>query len=313
MGLIFHNGKFIPEQDIQKSNEEALVLRLLRSFLDEKEPGLVKILVNTWRTQGAAVTYKELREAILAGDLTKDYLEDWMQDYSRLVTNHLQPAWEEAIRAGVRAWEDKYPLWHYDPAGTAVRAWTESHAAEFVTNVSTTQIEGLRAVVRRAAVLEDITVDELARLVRPTIGLTKPQAERVMNYFETLKKGGTSEKRAKDLTIKYAAKLHRERGYDVARTELATAYNTGAFNGAKQAQADGLLGETVKIWSTAYDEQVCRVCKKMEGKRVAMDEEFGAASGSWSTKLHPPAHPRCRCGFLIKEIRPPVKNMSQKY
>ncbi|MGN0998648.1 MAG: hypothetical protein ACI4PO_03750, partial [Faecousia sp.] len=85
MGLVFHDGKFIPEQNIQKSTEEAAVLRLLRSFLDANEPGLVRILVNTWRSQGKAITYKELREAILAGDISEEWLADWQQDYSRLV------------------------------------------------------------------------------------------------------------------------------------------------------------------------------------------------------------------------------------
>lgn len=301
MGLVFHNGRFIPEEHIQKSTEASQALRLLRSYLDKNEPGLVRFLVNTWRSQGNAITYKELREAILAGDISKEILEAWMQDYSRFVVKYMQPAWQAAISAAAEALESKHPGWFFNPMADAVRSWVQTRASEFVTNVSTTQIEALRAVVQRAAVLEDLSVDELARVIRPTIGLTKPQAMANLRYYETLKANGTSEKRAQDLAARYAARQHRERAYTVARTELATAYNQGAYEGTKQAQAAGYLGNVVKVWLTAEDERVCSTCGSLEGVEVAMDDEFNGASGSWSTRLTAPAHPGCRCTVAYVE------------
>lgn len=308
MGLIFHNGKFIPEQDIQKNDMESAVLRLLRSFLDANEPGLVRILVNTWRSQGNAITYKELREAILAGDIDPKWLEDWMQDYSRLVVKHLQPAWENAITTAASVIEQKYPAWHFDPMGDGVKRWTADRAAEFVTNVTTTQMDGLRAVVRRAAVLEEMTVDELSRVIRPMIGLTKQQSNAVLNYYEKLRENGVTPKRARESAIRDAARRHRERAYSVARTELASAYNAGAHEGTKQAQAKGYMGRTVKVWSTADDERVCPTCGALEDSEAEMDEEFNGMGRSWSTRLHPPAHPGCRCAVLYMEKEPPEKN-----
>lgn len=310
MGLVFHNGKFMPEEHIQKSITESLVLRRLRSFLDANEPSLVRILVNTWQTQGKAITYKELREAILAGEISADYLDEWMQDYTALVAEHMLPAWEKAITAGVAVLEQTYPAWHFDPMGAGVRAWTESHAAEFVTNVTTTQIEGLRAVVRRAAVLEDMSVDELSRVIRPMVGLTQQQSVANMKYYETLLANGTSTKRAQDLAIRYAARQHRYRGYNIARTELAFAYNQASYEGTKQAQAAGYMGETVKVWCTADDEQVCSICGGLEGKIIAMDEDFDfktkLAGRNDTIRRVPPAHPGCRCSVMYKEIAPPI-------
>lgn len=310
MGLVFHNGKFMPEEHIQKSITESLVLRRLRSFLDANEPSLVRILVNTWRTQGKAITYKELREAILAGDISADYLDEWIQDYTALVAEHMLPAWERAIAAGVAAQVRKYPDWQFDPMGAGVRAWTEIHAAEFVTNVTTAQIEGLRAVVRRAAVLEDMSVDELARTIRPMVGLTQQQSVANMKYYETLLANGTSVKRAQDLSIRYAARQHRYRGYNIARTELAFAYNQGSYEGTKQAQAAGYMGETIKFWCTADDERVCSICGGLEGKEIAMDEDFDfqtkLAGRNSTIRRVPPAHPGCRCGVGYREISPPI-------
>lgn len=305
MALVFHDGKFIPEQNIQKSTETAEVLRILRAFLDTNEPGLVRILVNTWRSQGNAITYKELREAILAGDISPELLEEWMQDYSRFVSRDLLPAWERAMDAAAEELRRRYPIYYFDPMADGVRAWTESRAAEFVTNVTQTQIEGLRAVVQRAAVLEDLTVDELAKAIRPMVGLTKPQTISNMRYYETLRANGISEKKARERAVRYATRQHRKRAYTIARTELATAYNAGAHEGTKQAQAEGLLGECVKVWSTAADERTCPTCSALEGKEVAMDEEFEGASRTWSTRLYPPLHPSCRCAVKYKELSAP--------
>lgn len=310
MGLIFHNGRFMPESSIRKVDAEAEVLRKLRAFLDVNEPGLVRFLVTLWNSQGKAITYKELREAILAGDLTAEYLEDWMQDYNRFITQHMQPAWEKAITAAASEIEKRFPTWYFDPMADAVRSWTASHAAEFVTNVTTTQIDGLRAVVRKAAVLEDMSVDELARAIRPTVGLTKQQAAANLNYYQTMRAQGVAPKQALDKSVRYAARQHRYRGYNIARTELAFAYNQGSYEGTKQAQEAGYMGETVKVWCTADDERVCSICGGLEGKQAAMDEDF-----DFRTKLEgrnatirrvPPAHPSCRCAVLYEEISPPI-------
>lgn len=309
MGLVYHNGRFIPEEHIEKANAQSEVLRLLRSFLDANEPGLVRFLVNTWRSQGKAITYKELREAILRGDIDTKWLEDWMQDYAKLIKDHLQPAWEKAIEAGFASRAQQFPSFYFNPMADGVRSWTSNHAAEFVTNVTSTQIEGLRAVVRRAAVLEDMTVDELSRVIRPLIGLTKPQAEANLRYYEKLRANGITPKRARESALRYAARQHRHRAYTVARTELATAYNTGAHEATLQAQAKGYLGKTIKIWCTAFDERVCPTCGDLEGVEAAMDAEFNGASSSWSTKLHPPVHPGCRCAVIYQEVEPPQKIM----
>lgn len=306
MGLVYHNGRFIPEERIQKSTEASKVLQLLRSFLDEHEPGLVRFLLSTWNSQGNAITYKELREAILNGDIDPKLLEEWMQDYSRFIVKYLHPQWEEAMIAAATSLEAKYPAWYFNPMADGVRSWVDTRAAEFITNVTTTQFEALRAVVQRAAVLEDISVDELSRAIRPLVGLTKPQAMANMRYYESLRASGTSAKRAQDLAARYAARQHRHRAYTIARTELATAYNQGAYEGTKQAQAAGLIGDVVKVWCTADDERVCSICGSLEGVEAAMDDDFNGFSSSWSTRLTAPAHPGCRCTILYKQVSRPV-------
>lgn len=287
--------------------EYQATLQKLRSFLDTAEPNLVYFLVNLWNAQGRAITYKELREAILAGEISEEYLEQWRQDYNRLVAKHMLPAWEEAMRAATDELAAKYKDWYFNPMSDGIKDWTQTHSAEFVTSVTQTQIDGLRAVIRRAATLEDRNVDMLARAIRPMVGLYKQQAEANLNYYNTLIESGMKEKKALDLSIRYGARQHRYRGYLIARTELAFSYNQGLYEGVKQAQAQGYMGDVMKIWCTADDERTCGQCGKLEGKAVAMDDDFDiqtrlSSAVSPTIRKVPPAHPGCRCSVLYKEI-----------
>lgn len=299
---------------IRKSSDAAAmdeVLRKLRSFLDTKEPELVKILVNFWNNQGKAITYKEIREALLAGRISPELLEEWMQDYNRFVVQHLQPKWREAIEAGAADLAAKYPDWYFNPMSDGIKQWTEQRAAEFVTSVTDTQIEGIRAVVQNSAALNNLNVDQLARVIRPMVGLYKEQAEANLRYYTNLVENGMKEKKARDLALRYAGRQHRYRAMMIARQELAMAYNTGAHHAVKQAQEAGYMGKTVKVSCCADDERVCPICGKggLDGAIVGVDEEFDIPNrGNYKfTKLHPPYHIKCRCGVLYKEIEPPSR------
>lgn len=311
MGTIHRHNASKKKIPIKKNAAATAALKKIRAYLDAKEPALVYLLVNTWRHQGQAITYKELREAILAGEISPEYLEQWQQDYSRFVVACLLPAWNDAMEAAVKELTIKYPEFNFDAMAEGARSWVSSRAAEFVTNITAKQVEGLRAVISRAALLEDISVDQLARIIRPMVGLTRQQSIANLKYYTNLINNGISEAKAKDLSIRYAAKQHRYRGYNIARTELAYAYNQGSYEGTRQAQAAGYMGETVKIWCTADDERVCEICGGLEGKQVAMDGEFNfntrlATPANPTIRMVPPAHPGCRCTVLYKEISPPI-------
>lgn len=294
---------------ISKSKQEEMsaVLRKLRSFLDANEPELVYILVNLWNLQGRAITYKELREAILAGTLSIDYFNEWQQDYSRFVAETLLPKWIEAMEAANIDRMKKYPGWFFDPFADGVRQWAETRSASFVTEVTETQFLGLRAVVQQAAVLENMTVDQLARAIRPMVGLTHPQAVANFHYFNSLISNGVAEKRAQELSLRYAARQHRYRGYNISRTELAFAYNQGGYEGTKQAQEKGYMGRTEKTWCTADDERVCEICGGLEGVTIDIDADFDfytklAVPANPTIKRVPPAHPSCRCAVMYREV-----------
>lgn len=287
---------------IEKAQQNrADVIRRLRSFIHAKEPALVYWLTNMWRDQQQAITYKELREAILNGGVTIQEIEAWQHDYSIFVTEKLLPVWIEAMEEAAAQITKEYPDFIFNRFSEEVRKWTEEHAAELVTNCTNEQKKAINALIQKAAVLEDVTVDELSRAIRPLIGLTQRQAVANLNFYNALRANGFSHKQAQEKSLQYAERQHRYRAMVIARTELANAYNNGEYLAVKQAQNDGLMGTVRKRWVTAGDDRVCEYCKAVDGAEVEIDELFPILGG----KNTPTAHPSCRCSVIYIEIEPP--------
>ncbi len=73
----------------------------------------------------------------------------------------------------------------------------------------------------------------------------------------------------------------------IARTELITAYNQGAFDTYEQSK----LVDQVK-WITAEDDRVDEECAQNDGKIVDLGDTFPSGVSQ------PPVHPNCRCDIV---------------
>ena len=310
MAIIFYNDK-----SIRKESANRIALRQLYSFIDINEPKLARFLNNMWQEQEKAITYKQIREAILGGELTPAMVESWQQSYTRFVTDHMLPKWEEAFKTAATELKQKYPTFAFDGTAEAVRQWNMDNAARFVTNCTTEQIKGLRAAVRYATDLMDsgMNVTELSRVIRPMVGLTAVQTRANLNYYQKLIDNGMSEKKARDKSIRYSARQHRYRAQMIARTEMAFSYNQGQFLAVKQAQEQNLMGRCKKIWITADTERTCSYCNSLNGKEIEMDEDFPIQTNLKGSliKRCPPAHPHCMCAINYIEVEPPVFQPSE--
>ena len=63
--------------------------------------------------------------------------------------------------------------------------WIQQRGAELITASSTEQRDAIKALLAQS-VRERHSVDELARLIRPCIGLTEPQAKANLRYYENI-------------------------------------------------------------------------------------------------------------------------------
>lgn len=300
----------------RKSKAAQDVLDKLNAFLDATEPEPVYFLTRLWNDKQQAITYKEMREAILNGYIDMKTIQAWQNDYANFVNEHLKPLWIESMQAANADLMAAHPDYFFDPMSQGVLKWINEHGAQWVTVIAEEQKEAISAMLQHAY-SGAFTVDELARTIRATIGLNKVQAKANLNYYQHVKntllennpgmKESTAQKKAQEAAARYAAKHHRQRAFTIATTEMAFAYNKGADEGIKQAQEQNLIGKVVKVWSTAADEGVCSICGALDGVEVEMGADFDFKGNELYSgqKETPPAHPRCRCALLYVEKEPP--------
>lgn len=300
----------------KKSQAGQDALNKLNDFIDAESPMPAFFLTRMWSDQQKAITYKELRQAIVNGYMDESTLDAWQQDYSVYVNRYLAPSWYKAMEAAAGDLSIAGSSFRYDPMWTGITDWVRNHTAQFVTNSSDEQRKAISALVARAYNNGE-SAEELSRAIRPCIGLTQRQAAANRKYYEHIRtqllennptmREATAANRAQEAAAKYAEKQHRYRAQVIAETEMAYAYNEGHYQAVKMAQAQGLLGEVHKVWSTAADEQVCAYCGGLEGMEIDADDKFCVTNGKrTSFVLYPPAHPSCRCAFMEKEVAPPV-------
>lgn len=308
----------------RKSRDQYDALHRLNSFLDRNNPRLVRFLIRTWKDQEAAITYKELREAILHGTMTEETFKAWQEDYAVFFNRYLKDILINATTAGgkelaaaILSGADVYA-----PMLTGIDNWITVHGAEWITRMSSEAQEAVSTMIRYTA-NGNMTVDELARIIRPTIGLTEPQSLANARFYENTKKRIKKDlmekypdmketaaekqaaRRAEESAARYAGRQHRERAQMVAETELAYAYNKGADDAIHQAVDEGLMPRMKAVWSTAADEGVCEICGALDGVEIELGDTFDFKGRSLyaGQKQTPPAHPRCRCALCYVEAK----------
>lgn len=298
------------------------VLNRLNAYLDGNADEPAKFLVAFWEDQGKVFSYKEIREAILEGTVSEETMRLWRQDYTKLVADKMYPMWLNAISAGVKGqpiFDDLPHGFSFDTGVPDVVSWITSRGSAFVTSVTEEQKRAINALLLKG-VTNKFSTDELARTIRPCVGLTEGQAKANIRYYNSIKerlakdhprmKKESIERKARERQLIYAEKQHRQRAYTIAHTEMAFAFNKGMDETIRQAQAKGLMGQMKKKWVTAGTGNVCSICEEFgDMDSIEMDMDFSVVIGKkikrTITAPIPPAHPRCRCAVQYVEVEPP--------
>ncbi len=313
MAFIFKKPKRMPKR---RSRDGQEILKRLDDYLEGNSDKPVKFLLSFWKDQENAFTYKEIRQAILDGSISQEAMQLWQQDYSRMVADKMYPVWIDAIKAGASGqpiFDDLPSGFSFDTGIPNIVSWISDRGSAFVTSVTEEQRNAINAMlVKRIA--DKYTVDELARVIRPCVGLTAGQAQANIRYYSSIKEKLAKEhprmkkesitKKAREKQLIYAAKQQRQRAYTIAHTEMAFAFNKGMDETIRQAQEEGLLGNMEKRWITAGTDNVCSICRDLDGVQIGMDQEFAFKGKELfpGQKLTPPAHPRCRCAVQYIEV-----------
>jgi len=207
----------------------------------------------------------------VAGELTDwEYLNVQGQEI-------LKPATLSVMQSGG---QEAYNLFQvhgsFDVLNVEAVKVAEKHCAKLVREVNQETKNGIRTYIREG-IRQGQSMDQVARELRPLVGLTEKQTQAVMNYRDKLKEEGTyTDKKFQ----RYADKTHRRRMQTIARTETARAQNMGYMEGL------GDLGvERAEFSATSG---ACDECNDLNGQEFPLDEARGII----------PVHPNCRCALL---------------
>lgn len=220
----------------------------------------------------------------------------------------------------------------------AVQA-AQLRSAELVVGIERESREAMRQILGET-LNGDYTVDQAARLIRDTVGLTPDRSQAVVSYRNALERmaeglidpktvsndfalagriGRTvTGSRIDQLVSQYAQRQVRDRALTIARTETMRAAHDGQRELWRAAADSGLIDRSSRrVWVTTADDRLCSICAGMDGQTVALEgEQFVGAARGFTADL-PPIHPKCRCTSSLEvaaaapaaRAEPPVTEM----
>lgn len=183
----------------------------------------------------------------------------------------------------------------------------------------------------RQGLTNGMTAEDIARVIKATIGLTPRQAAAVENFRRLLENGGAGaldrvlRDRRFDASVqrlidggtvdqdkidrmvqRYAEKYQAHRAMVIARTESLRATNAGK-RAAWAQYSDRTGSDVLRWWLTAADERVCPVCSAiplMNPDGVPLGEMYDTPDGPMMMPPEPHANCRCTERFAVERTEP---------
>lgn len=180
--------------------------------------------------------------------------------------------------------------------------WIRYNAGRLVNLLSDSGLVALRAYLA-AAIEAGIPPRRMANAIGQIAGLREDQAATLLRYQQGLAAAGRTWGEIDRLTAARAARMARQRGELIARTETTTAQAMGLEHSWRVAQDEGILGPyAVKEWTAAMESaRTSDICRELDGQLVPLGGHF--YSGVLSARVYAPsAHPNCRSSLLIREV-----------
>jgi hypothetical protein len=168
-------------------------------------------------------------------------------------------------------------------------------ASRFITEISVESRMALRKLIARA-IKDGIPPYDAGRLIEGMVGLNRRQMEAVYNFRVSLIDSGLAIINVDRKVKRYQAKLLKERGRMIARTEIMNSLANGTEESWMQAQQQGKIGANAKKEWIVTPLDACKVCMSIAGQQVGLQQPFMSIVGPIQ---NPVAHPNCRCAIVV--------------
>jgi hypothetical protein len=283
------------------------VSRFARAFAEAVRALVTPTVVRELQSRAAAgATIEEIVAAIpWLEEARPEAVEQWTEMARRFEAAHLRvlgeaaadPARDRAAEVQKRA--RRVPSVPVNPKSVA---WARERGAALVRDISREARKVVRGVVARSLERGE-RADAMARRIRRAVGLLEREEAAVERRRELLLSQGVPERRAEQLSDKYADELLSARATRIARTETIAAQNRGLLDSWRAASDAGALPPVVRVWVSAPPSdnpgRPCPICLELDGQETPLDEPFQSAQLGEAV-MAPPSHPGCRCTQTLR-------------
>ena len=248
------------------------------------------------------ITIENAKRIIQLGGLPNDVRDGWDEMIEGFVKDSVMPEHTRAaVRASGRMNERIVQLRKQEGMGVvsaAIAKWVNEQGGALITTLTAAQMANAHSIIHHQVLWQVTSPYQLARVMRPVVGLTEGDAIACSRLYSGLLEAGVPPKAATARLEKYANYLHRVRADRIARTELSDAYNFGQLDSMRQARLGGLLpGEPEKSW-IAGGPRPCEICLGNEADGpIPIDNTFSSGDD------RPTAHPCCACAVAYSVRR----------
>ncbi len=288
------------------------VVKELDTVFTNRTPRAVRWLYNTWNAEREAIKFQEIGNALTTGKIDPAWIERWREDYSRYVVENLRPDWNAAAEVGRANVEGGILAQFGFMEGSATPVefpgrwavdWMDTRGTDLAVLLTDNQRKATSAILTEFGIRQGLGERELARYIRPTIGLTPNHARAVGRFRNSLIEAAElSPGQINDKVNAYSFFLQQTRAKMIARTEMVWAYNMGQIDAVREYTANGWIPDNmliVKEWFTSPDERTCPWCNALNGVIVGIDGTYPGMTEKVPNTFAPPAHPNCRCAINV--------------
>ncbi len=254
------------------------------------------------RVQDQRARWRQFEE-----EVNRTNFETSLQDaVLKPLADEVDPAWNELVResAGI-AYDDQAKSLGFNLAfgggfHPSIGQWARENGGRRITMITDDTRKQIMEIVRDG-LDEGRNPKDMAKFIRPLIGLNAPQQRAIMNLIATMQNEGVSQARINQMIERMTNKKLKERAELIARTEAITATAVGTEAAWRQSQSQGLLPTTgiQKRWIAAIgSSRTCPLCISLHGQEVPVGQPFSRRGVEYD---NPPAHPGCRCSMGLVE------------
>jgi hypothetical protein len=279
----------------------AEALTQTRRFLNANEPKIAKAGRRLWRTQAVMISRDDAQRMTLTAQMPDAILSVWERMNEEYVQETVIPKYldafdttEQDISRRLKKIIGKAGL----PTRAIIQSWVNTHSGNLITRLNKDMHAVINALLQEHVVRTPMSPFQLAKVIRPHIGLTEQWSRAVSRTYQSFIDQGATVEQALAAAEKQAIRLHGVRAMNIARMELANAYGEGQWQSLVDAQNAGIVTDRiVKTWATADDERTCEECAGLDGEQQELNAEFS------NGVMHNPAHVQCRCSNMQEIVR----------